>query len=1124
MKRRLKYISLIIVIILCLGFMFIGYESLNKNSVSVSDDEVIAASANDRIYTFIVPDGNAGSLTQINENGNLRLLTGSGNALKYYGCDSGIFNGRYCIVRMKFSPNSGYKFIGWAVNQNCNNANVNTNEIYDTSAFTKKTTPTIVSACTERINNSNSTNNSISTNSTNNTTKSNFKIRAGTGISGFTLNRQSGNIISLENKNNRISLACSTNTCSISNIDVIMATGYEFVGWSNVNDCNNIITKEIKNFYFSPSTSYDFLACAKKKTTTNTPAISTPSTSNCKIKLDVSNGEKYTIYDGGKVAMSTSQNGEIWTCQSSQCYAKITSFNDNYKGLAGDGDCSTGVRTTGTEVWCVNSGVTVKACYNNSSSGNTSGGGNSQTDKPVEDNKTETLNSEYYAKDKEFMGKSIKCGDKLYITTCTTGDNAVCDVTSINGSKVSNTQIYKSNITNDETKTGCYQKIERYISDATYYFTNQELSENKTEIKCGSIVTFKKSIANACTGNACEVEYDGKTVYVDKSYITSDKPTCSEASTCETSSYVKNVKGDVTVRICEKDDNENTRNNIVTCAEDYEYSYKMTIDNSSETDSSKKYKEYVYTCNYIKRPGVNASAGIINSKGIGTINIKGITYGDNQVIGYYVSNGEEPTVNSTWINFNAANNLASIEKTVGTYFIWTINNKQRISYPVLAKIYDADLSTTLASFKLQDENGNDISTNISSLDNTVGYNNNKIKDSKYALLSNDLLADSIGGFNRLSTSYELSVTSSKIAIYATLTSEDASYVSGFEPRTINLDYGRNVALIKIVNKDGKERCYSFIINRVDDRNNSNLLKNIKLSKGNIDFDSYTTNYDVKISKFTKKISVNAELESSTSKFVEGYEPREVEITEDTQSVVLKVISETGSIRSYVITFIKSGEYIENVNSTYLSSLTVPGTMLGFDKETYDYTITVPYEIEDIPIYAFAENENAEVKVGNNTGLKVGNNLIQIEVKNGNKTRIYSLHVIRKESGLDVSNSAKLGSLNIKNYNIEFTPDKLDYEIRIKREKTLLISASPESDRADIYMYGNNDLTGFSTVRIKVIAENGLTNLYSIDIQKEAYNKKIEIIVSISICLFITVSGIILIVKRKNITNKEYMEG
>ena len=197
-------------------------------------------------------------------------------------------------------------------------------------------------------------------------------------------------------------------------------------------------------------------------------------------------------------------------------------------------------------------------------------------------------------------------------------------------------------------------------------------------------------------------------------------------------------------------------------------------------------------------------------------------------------------------------------------------------------------------------------------------------------------------------------------------------------------------------------------------------------------------------------------------------------------------------------------------------------MLGFDKETYDYTITVPYETEDLPIYAFAESETASVTVGNNTGLKVGNNLIQIEVKNNNKTRIYSLHVIRKESGLDISNAARLGTLSIKNYNIEFSPDKLDYEVKIKREKTLLISATPESNRADIYMYGNNDLTGFSTIRVKVIAENGLTNIYSIDIQKDSYNKVLEVTATVIGCVIFLGAAIIIVVRKKHKKMKEYL--
>ena len=1040
-KIKLKFISIFISIMFCLGVMFIGYNSFKKikyiEKITVKNENIIAKT-NDVLYQFVVDDDKSGILVPnnfyTNMGGNRILLDGSTDTRKYYGCDDTYLNSKYCFIGMDFVPNKGYEFKGWATNSECTTtSNLDTSKTYKTKDFThrKVKTTIVVKACTKKIDNSN--NNSNNTNNGNNSSN-------------------------------------NTKKCQI-----------------NVKP-----NKNLKN-------------------------------------------EKVYVYDNEKLIFSGDANKFLatYSCSSEDCYVTYGNLDSSrtFNGIAGNGDCSDGGRRNSSKInrlYCMpdrdNGQIDATLCYTDMLSGNNNGSHATVEEPTVDDKPTETLNGDYYAKDKEYMGASIKCGDKLFITTCTTGNNAICDVTTINGVGVSSTtKINKANITNDETQTGCFQKIDRYIAEKTYYYSNQQMSENKTEINCGSVVTFKKSIENSCYGNTCEVEYNGKTIYIDKKYITSDKPTCSNSNECETSAKLKDVKGETTVKICEKDDNENTRNNIVTCAEDYDFEYKLTVDNSNSNDQNNRYKEYKYTCNYIKRPMVTASAGIVNAKGLGTINATGYDYGGNGIYGFFVSTGSEPTTyNTAWI-VPQSDNTISLEQSAGTYFIWAINNKRRISYPVLAKVYDADLSTTLSSFKVQDENGNDINTNISSLDGTVGYKTG-VKDSKYALLSNDLIADSIGGFDKLTTSYELSVTANKIALYATLTSSDAAYVSGFEPRTIDLDYGRNVALIKIVNKDGKERCYTFIINRVDDRNNSNLLKNVKLSRGSIDFDPYTTNYDVKISRFTKKVSVNAELDSSTSTFIKGYEPREVEITEDRQSVVLKVISETGSIRSYVITFIRNGEDKDNVNSTYLSSLTVPGTMLGFDKETYDYTITIPYETEDIPIYAFAEDENATVNVGNNTGLKVGNNLIQIEVKNNNKTRIYSLHVIRKESGLDISNSSRLGTLSIKNYNIEFSPDKLDYEVKIKREKTLLISATPESNRADIYMYGNNDLTGFSTIRVKVIAENGLTNIYSIDIQKAAYNKKIEIIISISICLFITISGILLIVNKKNKINKEYMEG
>ena len=739
------------------------------------------------------------------------------------------------------------------------------------------------------------------------------------------------------------------------------------------------------------------------------------------------------------------------------------------------------------------------------------------------DNYPNKVNKEVWATDGEYSGSSIKCGDKLYITACNNDNDPICKVTKINGKSVSNTFIRKSHYVENEADTGCYQNATRYVQKDSYYYSDSDLSKDKKTFPCGDQVTLKKTIEVACNDKSCEVEYNGKTIYLPKDALITYKPTCSSdpTGTCNSSEKQTNVTGNITIKICNKDDNIENRDKFVTCAPDYKKTYKLVNDQCGENPTSSCYREYEYTCTFGKSPGISASAGIINSNGIGTINITGYDYGNVGLKGYYLSAGNYPTETSEWKQFDN-NNKAVENQRAGTYFIWAMNNKNIMSNSVLVKVYDADLSTTLSTFHAIDGNGDIVQMN--QLDNKVA-NADQIIDAKYALLSNKLLADADGtGFDKLTTSYEITTTSNKIALYATLTNEDADYFDGLGPRTAYLDYGVNSLVIGIYTKDGKERYYSFIVNRVDDRDNDNKLKSIKLSKGKIDFDPYVTNYDVEISKNTKKVSINAELNSEYAYFVEGYEPRTIDITEDRQSALIKVMSDAENIRTYVITFTRKNYVEEPTSSAYLSSLTVPGTQFAFDRETYEYTITVPYEMNRVPIYAFAESENAIVDISDSNDLNVGNNLVEITVTNGKNSKIYNLNIIRKQEGLDVSDSTRLGMLSIKDYDINFDPNILDYTVKIKREKTLMIAATPESNRADIYMYGNNDLTGFSTVRIKVIAENGATEIYSIDIKKDAYNKKLEIIVASVGCLVIIISGIIIISKRKKNNKKEYMEG
>lgn len=931
---------------------------------------------------------------------------------------------------------------------------------------------------------------------------------------------------------------CYTDSCSES-LTAVAKDGYEFKKWvRNAEECNTG-----SGIWWTPTYQETFsknktsiYACFKK--------INSSSSNTCTINVEFNDEEKARIYDNGYKQTITSPTKHY--CQSSDCYVEFDSNSlsqgRTYNGIAGDGECSTGGKTTNNvyKISCSDykdgrKEITAKVCYTDdlpSGGGGSGGSGGTITPPPivtepvVQDKFTVDVNSYVWAKGNEYMGNSISCGDKLYVTKCTDEYNSVCKVTSINGKNVSSTtQIYKKDYTTSESDTGCFKDITRYISEKTYSYTNSSLDSGKTEVSCGTTVVFKEAIDTACTSLSCKVNINDKTVYVERDKIVSDKPACEpnkEDGTCTSSERVTDLKGVKNIKLCKKDDTEENRDKIVTCASDYEVSYNLVNDKCTSTSSDNCYREYKYNCSYIKRPSLSVSAGTLGANGTGTITIYGKDNGNVGLKGYFISSGDQPTQNSDWIKFSDTSYKAYETKTAGSYFVWVLNNKNRMSYQIMGKVFDADMSTTLQTFSASDASGNYLL--MKGLDdNSVAYNG--VVDSKYALLSNKLLESAeIAGFESLTTAYEINVVSNKVALYATLTSNDANYVSGYEPRTIDLDYGRNVALIKIVNNKGKERTYTFIINRIDDRDGSNLLSSLTISKGKLNFDSYVSSYDVSIPKNTKKVSINGTLVSDKAAFIQGYEPREITITEDVQSAVLKVRSESGSIRSYVVTFTKNGsdDHSED-NSTYLSSLSVPGTQLGFNKEVYDYTISIPYDTETIPIYAFGESSKAVVNVSNNSGLKVGNNLVEIEVKNGNKTRIYSIHVIRKESGLDISNSNKLAMLSVKNYNINFNPDILDYVVKIKREKSLLITASPESNRADIYMVGNNDLTGFSTIRVKVIAENGLTNIYSIDIQKDPYNKTIEIIAAVAGGLIFVGTAIIVVIRRKRKKMKEYLE-
>lgn len=758
---------------------------------------------------------------------------------------------------------------------------------------------------------------------------------------------------------------------------------------------------------------------------------------------------------------------------------------------------------------------------------------------PIPDVVEEDLNAYYYAKEgARYSGASIYCGDKIYVTRCDL--NGYCTVTKINGVDVkTSTKVYKDKLSTTDNSNSCSSKV-GYVKEGTNTYTNSSMSVKKQSLACGTEISLTPSLGDRCTDGKCKVTIKGEEQYIYLNNILRDKPTCSTSTTtddsCKSTSKLTDFKGkDDNYKICFKkvseghyksDDGDNIRDKV-TCADNYNKTAIEKENTCKNATGNTCYVTYSVSCDYIERPSVSSTGSIVRADGYGTIALTATDNGSYGIKGYYISSGLEPTINSEWTAFNDNSYVARENKMAGTYFVWVMNNKDRISYPSMSRIYDADTTTTITNFSVKSTDGADTFEAKPLNDETTAYGTSNIVDSKYVRLSNTLKNDSIlASFDSLKTGYELTVNRSKVAIYATLTSNDASFVEGYEPRTVDLNYGRNVQLIRIVNKQGKIRTYTFIINRVDDRDNNNFLSDIKISAGKIEFNPYITDYTVKVSKKVTKVSINGTLESKTSAFVAGFGPRTIELTSNQTSAVLKTVSAAGIVRSYVVTFVKdtNEDLDNNKTSTYLSSLSIPGTSLVFDRDTTSYTVSVGYEVENLPVYAFAESENATVKIIGDSGFRVGNNQIEITVTNNKKTKIYTIYVIRKESGLTVANNTDLNTLTIKGYNLDFKPDVLDYSVKIKRERTLLITATPSDDRAEVYMYGNNDLTAFSIVKVKVIAENGDTKVYSINIEKDKYNKKLEITSAIVGGVILVGASIIIIIKRNKKKKKDYLEG
>lgn len=213
--------------------------------------------------------------------------------------------------------------------------------------------------------------------------------------------------------------------------------------------------------------------------------------------------------------------------------------------------------------------------------------------------------------------------------------------------------------------------------------------------------------------------------------------------------------------------------------------------------------------------------------------------------------------------------------------------------------------------------------------------------------------------------------------------------------------------------------------------------------------------------------------------------------------------------------------ILNAN-TYLASLSISTGNIQFNKDVREYSIDIESTISSINVSAVPEVETSKVEVLGNSNLVSGSNKITINVTaEDGSVGTYIINVNKKES---LGTNAKLASLTIDGYELNFDSEIYNYNLKIKKEDSLTIEAETEDKNAIYMIEGNNNLKDNSVIKVIVTAGDGLTmQEYTITVNKSSNGFGVFLTILFIIILIVVIgAGVFYFyIKKKNAGEKEY---
>jgi len=180
------------------------------------------------------------------------------------------------------------------------------------------------------------------------------------------------------------------------------------------------------------------------------------------------------------------------------------------------------------------------------------------------------------------------------------------------------------------------------------------------------------------------------------------------------------------------------------------------------------------------------------------------------------------------------------------------------------------------------------------------------------------------------------------------------------------------------------------------------------------------------------------------------------------------------------------------SNAYLSEFRIdqPGITPEFNKQIYNYAVTVGEDVDNLNVTAVPENNKATISITGNTNLKEGNNTVTVRVTAQDKKTVNTYTINVTKANDEAKSNAFLQSIFVEDIKLipDFSSEIFDYDLgKIENDiESLKISAFPVNENAKIDIIGNTNLvSGENIIKIIVTSENGkLQNTYNLKVIKE----------------------------------------